>query len=491
MDVIAVGDIALVRHALDDAEALLQALRKLIGRALERRAVQRIVDDLGGLPLRGILVELLHNFEAKLLALRLGELLADEAVDALPQTGVAERQRRIAAVQELIDGLALLEASKRAVLPQDRRGIRHGAGQALVAALQRAVAQLHTLIEDLPKLIHIALRAQTDVHKVDGDNALVEASVVFRLAFLINIGGQEAAAAHAGVTVTLAVLVDLVLQHNLLADIVGHHTASGTLRRELGQLIVGAAFVDVVLLEHVDKLRECGGDPHALFVLNALIALLEGLLDDEGEILLLLLVLRLVKVHKNGNKGSLTVGGHQGDDLILDGLHALADLLAQTALDELFKALGLDGLTDLLKARDQLRADLLTANLHKRREVGQADALTAVLVGGDLRDDLGRDVARRRERMRTLDLGAADDGAVLQHILEVDQIAVVHMLREIVRVVEMDQARIVRLDDLLRQQNTLGDILADLTRHIVALHAVDGGVLVGVLLLDLLVVALD
>ncbi len=41
------------------------------------------------------------------------------------------------------------------------------------------------------------------------------------------------------------------------------------------------------------------------------------------------------------------------------------------------------------------------------------------------------------------------------------------------------------------EQHTHRQILADLTGHIVALDAVDGGVLVGVLLLDFLVVALD
>ena len=47
----------------------------------------------------------------------------------------------------------------------------------------------------------------------------------------------------------------------------------------------------------------------------------------------------------------------------------------------------------------------------------QRDGLAAVLVRGDLRDDLRRDVARGRERMWALDEGSRDDGAVLQHVL--------------------------------------------------------------------------
>ncbi len=44
MDVVAVGDIALVRDARDNAEALLQALGELVGRGLQRRAVQGEID---------------------------------------------------------------------------------------------------------------------------------------------------------------------------------------------------------------------------------------------------------------------------------------------------------------------------------------------------------------------------------------------------------------------------------------------------------------
>ena len=55
--------------------------------------------------------------------------------------------------------------------------------------------------------------------------------------------------------------------------------------------------------------------------------------------------------------------------------------------------------------------------------------------------------------------GARDDRAVLQHILEVHKVAVVHMLSAIVRVMEMDDAGFVRVDNLLRQQHAAREIL--------------------------------
>ena len=93
--------------------------------------------------------------------------------------------------------------------------------------------------------------------------------------------------------------------------------------------------------------------------------------------------------------------------------------------------------------------------------------------------------------MRTVDRRAADDRAVLQHVLEVHEVAVVHPLRVVVHVVEMQDAGVVRLHDLLRQQKALRHVLRDRTSHVVALHRVDRRVLVGVLLLRLLVRAVD
>ncbi len=93
--------------------------------------------------------------------------------------------------------------------------------------------------------------------------------------------------------------------------------------------------------------------------------------------------------------------------------------------------------------------------------------------------------------MRALDHGARDDGAVLEHVIEVDEVAVVHVLREVVRVVEVDDALVVGLDDVGGEKLAHGEVLGDLAGHVVALDGDDGGVLVGVLLLDLLVVGLD
>ena len=66
-----------------------------------------------------------------------------------------------------------------------------------------------------------------------------------------------------------------------------------------------------------------------------------------------------------------------------------------------------------------------------------------------------------------------------------------HVLGKVVGIVEVDQALIVGIHDLLGQQHTLSQVLGNLAGHIVTLDGIDGRVLVRVLLLDLFVIALD
>ena len=450
---------------------------------------------------------MVHDIECERRGGRVGVGLAGHVLDALIKSRVAEGNCRISAVEQLVDGFALFEAGQRAVLPEDRRGVGQRALEPVVAAHERTVAQVKPVVKDLPELIQSAAGRQRDVDQIDRHDALIEAAVIFGLARFIvagvcdvvpagagAVGRQEAAAAHAGVHVAVArrfAFGELQLAHLFLRDIIRDHPLGRAAGGQLRQLPIGAVLCDIVLFEHIDELREGRGDPHTLFILDALDALAERFFDDDGKIFALLLVPRLAEIHEDGDERGLAVGGHERDDLILDGLHAAADLVAQTRLDDvgdgLLRGLHAEGL-DLF---EHGAADLLPGNIDKRGQVCQGNGLAAILVRGDLRDDLGRNVAGRGEAVRLFNQRAGNDRAVLQHILQIDQIAVVHMLGEIIRVVEVDDALVVRVDDVLRQQHAGRQVLRHLTRHIVALDGIDGGVLVGILLLDLLVVRLD
>ena len=299
------------------------------------------------------------------------------------------------------------------------------------------------------------------------------------------VRSQEGAAAHAGVHVALEFL------HFLFGDIVRHHAAGGASGGQFRQVPVGGILRDVVLLQHINQLGEGRGHPHAVLVFHALIALEQHFLDDHGQILLLLLVPCLIEVHEHGDEGGLSVGGQEGDYLILDGLDAPADLLPQAGFHQ-FIDFFLTGIrTDGGHFRLHDLPDFPAADLHKGCQMRQGDGLAAVLVGSHLCHNLGGDVAGSGEAVGPLNQRPGNDGAVLQHILQIHQIAVVHMLGIIVGVVEVDDALPVGFHNLLRQQDPLRDVPAHLAGHIVPLGGVHHRVLVGVFLLGLLVAALD
>ena len=355
------------------------------------------------------------------------------------------------------------------------------------------MAQLQALIKNLPELIEVAASGQPNIREIDGDHPLVEAAVIFGFTVLVQIGRQEGTAPHAGVAVTVTIGVHLVLQHLLLADVVRHQTLDGALGAQLGQVVVGRTGLDVVLLQHIDELGEGGSDPDTLLILHALHALLHGFLNNHGEVMLGLGVADLIEVHEHSDERSLSVCSHQRDDLILDGLDATLDFFPDTPLCDFvnsrFSRVGeihqlpmVNHVVGQLELLLNLLANLLPGDIHKGGEVCKGDRLAAVLVGGDLGDDLGGNVARRAEGVRLLNQGAGDNRAVLEHILQVDQTAVVHMLDIVVAVVEVDDAFFVGFGDFLRQEKPLSDIPAQLARYVVTLGGQNRRILVGILL---------
>ena len=176
---------------------------------------------------------------------------------------------------------------------------------------------------------------------------------------------------------------------------------------------------------------------------------MENLLDDEREVRLFLLVLRLAQIHEHSHKWSLPVRRHQGDDLILNCLNPALNLVLEPLVDHVVelgiaqvKLRRLGQLTDFL-------LELLSAHLYKRRKMCKGDGLPAVLAGGDLRDNLGRNIAGGGERMGPINLRPADNSSVLEHILKVHEVTVVHVLGKVIRIVEVDNSCVMRLGNVL------------------------------------------
>ena len=108
MDMVAVGDVALVRDAGDDAKAALEALGKFVGGGFQRRAVQGVVDIFGLFPFGAFVIHLLHDGQGKGRGGGVGVALARHVLHALVKAGIAQRNRGVTVIEQAVDGLALL-----------------------------------------------------------------------------------------------------------------------------------------------------------------------------------------------------------------------------------------------------------------------------------------------------------------------------------------------------------------------------------------------
>lgn len=67
-----------------------------------------------------------------------------------------------------------------------------------MAVLQGAVAQFQALIKNFPEFIRLTAGGQGHIRQVDGNNALIEAAIVLRLAWHIVLGVGHVVPASAG-----------------------------------------------------------------------------------------------------------------------------------------------------------------------------------------------------------------------------------------------------------------------------------------------------
>ena len=123
--------------------------------------------------------------------------------------------------------------------------------------------------------------------------------------------------------------------------------------------------------------------------------------------------------------------------------------------------------------------------------MSQGDGLTTVLAGCYLSNNLSCNVACCREAVWTLNQSTGDNSAVLQHVIKVDEVTVVHVLCKVIGIVEVNETLVVSSNDILWKKLTLNEVLRNLTSHVVTLNRNNSRILVGVLLLDFLVVALN
>ena len=342
------------------------------------------------------------------------------------------------------------------------------------------MAEFQTFVQNLPEFTHISFCGTGNIYQVDGNNALIESSVEFVAAVSIALGifhSQEGAASHTRIN-----LAFFQLSHDLSGNVIRYHTFGGTFCSQFCQMPVFGIFGYIIFIQYIDQFRECRGDPGTFFVFYALKSLKQCFFDDHGKVFTNLTFRNFVQIHKHGDERSLSVTGHQSDELILDRLDSALYFVAEAALGNLVDDGLIQSFSTFFSFFNHFGTQFLTTDIHKWCQMCQSKGLTAVLVTCNLCHNLCGNVAGGEEAVRLLDHGLADDGTILQHVFQIDQIAVVLFLCIIIGIVEMDDSFFMRTYDLFRKKDTHGKIFADLTCHIISLSRVDGRILIGIFL---------
>ena len=128
--------------------------------------------------------------------------------------------------------------------------------------------------------------------------------------------------------------------------------------------------MNVIFFQNVNELWKSRCNVNPFFILDTEDSLIQHLLNDQGEVISCRSFFYFIKIHENRNKRCLSVGGHQGDNLILDNLHSLLDLLADSHLCNFIDFIFIEFHSLFFEFSPNLFPVLVTANLDERNQMG-------------------------------------------------------------------------------------------------------------------------
>ena len=341
--VVAVGVVTLVRYVGNASELLLVYPCKAVTKRFRGGAVEREADVCFLLPLFAVLAERLHNFECEFGSFGLSVGYSLDELCYLVKPYVSERNRRISAEEELVYLFAGLQPRNCAVLPVNGRHVARHAFQRVMTAHYSLEAKLHSLFENLPEFLFVALCEYAYLGKIDRHDTLIEPALEFVVAVFVLPRGEERTAPHRREYVAF-----VMLAHFLCRNVIGVKTLGRTLDRKLGEVVVLSAFKTVVLVQNVNEFGERRRDVDALFVLDTLIALFQYLLDYHCVFFYVLVF--FVEIEEQRHERRLSVCRHKRVYLILNSLNACFKRFLQAHIDEFFLGLFVHVAAELLVA---------------------------------------------------------------------------------------------------------------------------------------------
>lgn len=464
IEVEAVGVVTLVGHAgyhakllgIDAAETGAEVLAR---GGVEAEAVASLI-----LPLVDGRLEASDDGDGLLLqlgAVKQVHLVTKQGVDGLVNPDIAERNGGATVLEDLADVVVRLQPHAAGPFHiEDRCNPCLHPVQTADTVHQRLLGDPQGGIQTIPEIRFIT-GFQRDARQVEAHHTQVVATFVDQLAILL-VSAEEGAAAHGGLEGTGH------LHYLVVVEDVRIHPLGGTLQRQLFDVVVGIALLVVeAILDGEHQFREHGG---LLVLAKAGDAIAEdGALDHPR-------LPAIPQAKAEGNERSLTVGGVQGVDFVLQRLEGVVALFLGAGHGVGFhigNAPLFGHFTVLLPADGHIGC---------QHFVDAVDGGATIDMARHLGDDLGGHGSGGADRFRGIDLRIAHLEAVSQHPFQIDQHAVEH--REeggVVEIVEVQITAFVSLNHITGQHVAGGIVLGDDTGQQVALGRDHLGVFVGVL----------
>ena len=174
-----------------------------------------------------------------------------------------------------------------------------------------------------------------------------------------------------------------------------------------------------MLIQYINKLRECRCHIHTLLVFDALETLTENLLHDDCIFLDILVV--WIEIQEQCHEWRLSIGCHQCIDLVLDCLDTGTKLVLQAVLCHLLQDCIVNLISEFL---NQFVLIFVVALAQIFAEMTDIYRLSAVLAAGNRGNNLCHNRTGYLKALWTLNQFSVHYSSIIKHIADIDQTAV-------------------------------------------------------------------
>ena len=207
--------------------------------------------------------------------------------------------------------------------------------------------------------------------------------------------------------------------------------------------------MNVVFLKEIKKFWKRRSNPNTLLIFCSLNTLFQNFFNNHCKISFGLFILGFIEVHTNRNKRSLAITCKQCVYLILNCLNTTFYLFLNAFVcNFLNKCIEIINISSC-KLLCNFLTDSLSTNFNKWSKMSQCNRLTTILIACNLCHNLCADIASCCKTMRFFNQCIIYNSSILQHIFQIPQVTVVHVLCKIICIMKMNDTCSVSFHDIM------------------------------------------